>query len=154
MWGGVYGVSDRDALRIQRHVKLFWLAALVIVAGLQVVLGWRYNLLALAVLLGGYFGMARLHMRHLPRLALSVRELASISRPNLERRYSPRGWGPGPRNPDSLFGGVCGNRDLASNEGCWCTSLVCGGLLWSLQPQLVPPVAARTLLEGRCLTSA
>ncbi len=88
LWGGVYRVSNADVLRIQRHVKIFWLAALVIVVGLHITLGWRYNLLALPILLCGYFGMAGWHVRHLPRLPLSVRELPSVSRAELERRYS------------------------------------------------------------------
>jgi hypothetical protein len=87
-WGGVYQVSNVAAERIRRHVKVFWFAALVIVVGLQITLGWRYNLLALPVVLAAYFGMAGLHVRQLPRLPLSAREFPAISRPELERRYS------------------------------------------------------------------
>ncbi len=87
-WGGVYEVPNGEARRIQRQVKIFWAAWLVLVIVLQDTLGWFYTLAAIPLVLAVYFGLAALQVRRLPRLPVSAREVPRVSRGELQTRYS------------------------------------------------------------------
>ena len=86
-FGAVYTVpSDEEAGRIARVARRLYQLMLAGIVGVQIVLGWRWNLVCGVLWLAVFYGVLQREARRLPRTALRVADLAPLSRRERQAR--------------------------------------------------------------------
>ena len=95
-FGAVYLVpTDADAARLSAVVRRMYQLMLPGLIGIQIALGWRWNLLFGPVWLVAFWGVLYREARKLPRTDLRAGELAALPRREMQARAGRamgRGW--------------------------------------------------------------